>query len=201
MGAGFSRHQQMAGAFQLLRSNDLIWSRMRARLSDGRAAHDERSDGLERRRDADALQDAFEYLRQAVPEQRFADGRYHVDGRPVGRADIRAPIFVVGTERDHVAPWRSVHKITLSRRPSDLRADHRRAQCRDRLRAGSCRSFLQNHDAAAAQWLSRSRRLERGGGKPRGVLVDGLGSSGSARIPRHRSRHRRWAMRTLAIRR
>ena len=34
---GYLDTRQMAGAFQLLRSNDLIWSRMRARLSDGRA--------------------------------------------------------------------------------------------------------------------------------------------------------------------
>ena len=35
---GYLDTTQMAGAFQMLRSNDLIWSRIVARLSDGRAA-------------------------------------------------------------------------------------------------------------------------------------------------------------------
>ena len=35
---GYLDTQQMAGVFQLLRSNDLIWSRMVQRISDGPAA-------------------------------------------------------------------------------------------------------------------------------------------------------------------
>jgi polyhydroxyalkanoate synthase len=54
-----------------------------------------------------------EYLRHLFLENDLAEGRFIVGERPVALANLQLPTFAVGTETDHVAPWRSVYKLHL----------------------------------------------------------------------------------------
>src|SRR5262245_20560200 len=103
--------EQMAGAFQILRSNDLIWSRaIRAYLLGERSSPNDLMSW-----NADATRMPYrmhsEYLRKLFLNNELAEGRYYAGCDLVSLSDLRAPMFVVGTQRDHVAPWRSTYKI------------------------------------------------------------------------------------------
>ena len=108
---GYLSSGQMAGAFALLRSNDLIWSRVVHEYLMGERAP--MSDLMAWNSDSTRLPYKMhsEYLQRLYLDNDLAAGRFVVDGRPAALQNIHVPIFVVGTERDHVAPWRSVYKI------------------------------------------------------------------------------------------
>jgi polyhydroxyalkanoate synthase len=110
---GFLDTRQMAGAFQLLRSNDLIWSRMVREYLLGQ--RQPMTDLMAWNADATRMPYRMhsEYLRKLFLNNDLAEGRYQVGSRPVSLGDLRVPMFVVSTVKDHVAPWRSVYKIHL----------------------------------------------------------------------------------------
>ena len=110
---GYLSSDQMAGAFGLLNSQDLIWSRIVRNYLLGRRI--EMTDLMAWNADATRMPFRMhsEYLRNLFLGNDLAEGRFLVRGKPVGLTDIRVPLFVVGTTMDHIAPWSSVFKIHL----------------------------------------------------------------------------------------
>lgn len=110
---GYLEDWQMKGVFQLLQSNDLIWSqRVQEYLMGERAPTFDlmawSTDGTRM-----PFRMHSEYLRRLYLANQLAEARYRVDGYPVALSDIALPMFVVGTRKDHIAPWRSIYKIHL----------------------------------------------------------------------------------------
>ncbi len=107
---GYLDTRQMASAFQIMRSNDLFWSRLVKQYVMGE--REPVTDLSAWNADATRLPYRMhsEYLRRMFLANDLAEGRYVVDGRTVALSDVRVPLFVVATRGDHIAPWRSVYK-------------------------------------------------------------------------------------------
>ena len=108
---GYLSAAQMAGAFQMLRSYDLLWSRLvhdyllgeRSSMTELMAWNDDATRMPARMHS--------QYLRRLFLNDDLSEGRYPVGGKPVSLGSLSLPMFMVGTTTDHVAPWRSVHKL------------------------------------------------------------------------------------------
>ena len=110
-GQGFLSGKQMAGSFQFLHSRDLVWTRrMREYLMGER---EQPNDLMAWNADTTRLPARMhhEYLVALYLKNAFANDRYLIDGQPISLNNMRMPVFMVGTERDHVSPWRSVYKL------------------------------------------------------------------------------------------
>jgi polyhydroxyalkanoate synthase len=60
-----------------------------------------------------------EYLERLYLKNELAQGTFTVNGTRIDLANIQVPMFVVGTETDHVAPWRSAYKVRGFTRSAD----------------------------------------------------------------------------------
>lgn len=110
---GYLDGPQMSNAFSMLRSNDLIWSRIirdyllgKRRSLNDLMAWDHDTTRLPYKMHS-------EYLRNLFLNNELVHGRYKVNKSPIALNDINIPMFVVATVKDHVSPWRSVYKIHL----------------------------------------------------------------------------------------
>jgi polyhydroxyalkanoate synthase len=108
---GYLDSAQMGGAFEMLQSNDLLWSRAIRNYLLGE--RDAPFDLMAWDADGTRLPARMhiEYLRRLFLDNDLAEGRFEVAGRPLVLSDIQLPIFLVGTENDHIAPWHSVFKL------------------------------------------------------------------------------------------
>jgi len=116
---GVLKSEQMGAAFSLLRSRDLLWAP--AVNSYLRGKRDSTNDLMAWNADGTRMPCRMhaEYLRQLYLNNAVAKGEFFADGRRVDLAAIRLPMFVVGTETDHVAPWQSVYKARALTRSVD----------------------------------------------------------------------------------
>jgi len=110
---GYLDTNQMAGAFQMLHSNDLIWSRLVREylMGERQEMFDLMAWNADRTRMPYRMHS--EYLRKLYLENQMAKGQFKVDGKSIAISDISVPVFCVSTTSDHVAPWQSVYKIHI----------------------------------------------------------------------------------------
>ena len=111
---GYLDTKEMAGAFQLLRANDLLWSRIIQDylMGERRPLNDLMAWNADATRMPHRMHS--QYLRRLFLDNDLFQGRYKVNERNIVISDIRVPVFIVGTVQDHVAPWRSVYKFHLT---------------------------------------------------------------------------------------
>ncbi|TVR95408.1 MAG: alpha/beta fold hydrolase [Rhodospirillales bacterium] len=110
---GYLEPKMSLGSFQLLRSRDLIWSKMVREYYLGN--REPMNDLMAWNADGTRMphRQHSELLRRLYHDNQLFQGRYMVEGRPISISSIHVPMFVVAASRDHVAPWQSVYKIHL----------------------------------------------------------------------------------------
>jgi polyhydroxyalkanoate synthase subunit PhaC len=108
---GVLASDKMAASFMMLRSRDLLWAPAVNKYLRGKL--DTPNDLMAWNADGTRMPWRMhtEYLYRLFLHNELARGQFPVAGEPIHLQSITVPLFVVGTETDHVAPWRSVYKM------------------------------------------------------------------------------------------
>ncbi len=108
---GFMPGSVMATAFNLLRSNDLIWSYVVNNYLRGKEPMP--FDLLCWNADSTNLTEANHsfYLRQCYLENNLSQGKMQLDGVTIDLSKITVPVYNLAARDDHIAPLASVFKL------------------------------------------------------------------------------------------
>ena len=109
---GYLKSSEMAATFTWMRGNDLVWSYVVS--SWGLGKRPPAFDVLAWNADGTRLPAAMhsQFLRACYLDNALARGELEVDGTRIDLARVEAPLYVLGCERDHIAPWRTAYTTT-----------------------------------------------------------------------------------------
>ncbi|WP_051230998.1 PHA/PHB synthase family protein [Kaistia adipata] len=106
---GYLEGKNMTASFNMLRSNELIWSYVVNNYFRGKEPIP--FDLLYWNADATRMPAANHsfYLRNCYLDNKLAEGELSVDGHALSLGDITIPVYNLATREDHIAPARSVY--------------------------------------------------------------------------------------------
>jgi polyhydroxyalkanoate synthase len=119
---GFLDSTQMAGTFDWMRANDLVWSYVVNNWFMGKQppAFDILSWNADSTRMPAAMHS--QYLRTCYLHNEIVQrGTFMIDGTPIDLKRIETPLYVLGAEADHIAPWRSTYATIQNVGGDDLK--------------------------------------------------------------------------------
>jgi polyhydroxyalkanoate synthase subunit PhaC len=109
---GYLDGASMAGTFDVLRANDLIFNYVVSNWLLGQSPP--AFDILAWNADSTRMPAAMHgfYLRRFYVENSVASGDLELAGRRIALGDIKHNVYVVSAENDHIVPWRSAYATT-----------------------------------------------------------------------------------------
>ncbi len=109
---GYLGADEMAGTFNLLRANDLVWRYVSSSWLMGEDPP--AFDILQWNADATRMPARMhsEYLRAMYLENRLAKGTFEIGGRTVSLGRSPSDLYVLSAREDHITPWRGCYRTT-----------------------------------------------------------------------------------------
>jgi len=110
---GYLESAAMSSTFDWLRGNDLVWSYVVSNWYMGKKPP--AFDILAWNGDGTRMPATMhsQYLRSCYLENKLVlPGAFSILGTPVDLSLVKTPIYVLGAETDHIAPWRAVYRTT-----------------------------------------------------------------------------------------